>query len=254
MRMVKGHWLDPMARRLLQATGQLPEDPARPATPAPAPATTPAPAPGKPRGAVDPADPQKADRQEEVEREFLALRLAQDPRLRLRDAAEVRRAAALGWRLDVNRATAADWRRLPGCRPEHVDLLLRLQSRGIQLSGAEDLQRLLELDGATVAAWEPLLEFHWYGEPPAPVQRPLEVNQATARELQQTLALGEERTQRLLRERARQPFRDLADLQERLQFPPALLEGWIGRVRFSPGPAGPRLPRPSTAVRGPRRR
>ncbi|MEB3263210.1 MAG: hypothetical protein VKJ66_02435 [Synechococcus sp.] len=246
MRMAKGHWLDPMARRLLQATGQLPKDPARPAT-APAPAS--AAAPVQPSGAADPAI-----NQEEVERELLALRLAQDPRLRLRDAAEVRRAAALGWRLDVNRATAADWRRLPGCRPEHVDLLLRLQSRGIQLSGAEDLQRLLELDGATVAAWEPLLEFHWYGEPPAPAQRPLEVNQATARELQQTLALNEERTQRLLRERARQPFRDLADLQERLQFPPALLEGWIGRVRFSPGPAGPRLPRPSSAAREPHRR
>ena len=32
--------------------------------------------------------------------------------------------AALGWRLDVNRATAADWRRLPGLTAVHVDLLL----------------------------------------------------------------------------------------------------------------------------------
>ncbi|MFY8150058.1 MAG: hypothetical protein ACOVNL_12700 [Prochlorococcaceae cyanobacterium] len=250
--MAKGHWLDPMARRLLQATGQLPAPSSRPEA---ARSTSPleaAPPPLPPQAPEHNPD-HGPDHEESVLRELLALKLAQNPSLRLRDAAEVRRAAALGWRLDVNRATATDWQRLPGCTPQQVDLLLRLQRRGIQLSGPEDLQHLLELEPATVAAWTPLLEFHWYGEPPAPAPRPLEVNQATARDLQQTLALSEERTQRLLRERSRQPFRDLADLQERLQFPPALLESWIGRVRFSPGPAGPRLPRPSTADGRPRR-
>jgi DNA uptake protein ComE-like DNA-binding protein len=47
----------------------------------------------------------------------------------------------------------------------------------------------------------------------------------------------------LLRERQRQPFQDLADLQQRLQLPPALVEQLIGRVRFSQGQAGPQLPR-----------
>ena len=59
--MARGHWLDPFARRLLEATGQL----------APRPA---APAPGG-------ADPQ-------IERELLELRLRQQPQHRLRSADE----------------------------------------------------------------------------------------------------------------------------------------------------------------------
>jgi len=68
------------------------------------------------------------------------------------------------------------------------------------------------------------------------------VNQAGSRALRDGLELSPERIQRLLRERARGPFRDLADLQQRLQLPPSLVEGWIGRVSFEQGPAGPLLP------------
>ena len=221
--MASRHWLDPLARRLLIATGQLP---------APAPASNPAPAPS----------PAPDDHQEVVEQELLALRLAQNPSLRLRDAEEVRRAARLGWGLDVNRATAADWLRLPGCRPEQVDLLLRLQAGGVQLSGPEDLQRLLELDPRLLQAWLPLLRFHWYGEAATAGPAPVAVNRAAAAELQGRLGLSPERCRRLLRERGRAPFRDLADLQQRLQLPPDLVERWIGKVRFGSGPIGPVLP------------
>ena len=63
-------------------------------------------------------------------------------------------------------------------------------------------------------------------------------------ELEQRLPqLDRERRLRLLRERRRSPFQDLADLQQRLQLPAALIEELIGRVRFGQGPAGPELPR-----------
>ncbi len=218
--MAQRHWLDPLARLVLQATGQIAP---------PLPTSTQSP----PEPSVDP---------EAVEMELMALKLRQNPGLNLRTAAEVRQAAALGWRLDVNRATRADWQRLPGLLPHHADLLLRLQAGGVQLSGADDLQRLLELPAEAVANWLPLLEFRWYGEPPAaPAQPRLDLNRARASELQ-ALGLSPDRCQRLLRERARAPFRDLADLQERLQFPPELVEHWIGRVRFGSGPIGPVLP------------
>ena len=80
--MARGHWLDPLARRLLMATGQI----------APPPPLCP-----EPSGA--------SGAEAAVERDLLALKLKQNPALRLRDAQEVRHAAALGWRLDVNRAT-----------------------------------------------------------------------------------------------------------------------------------------------------
>lgn len=208
------HWLDPLARRLLIATGQI--------------------APPRSLG-PEPVTPS-------IERDLLELKLRQNPGRRLRNADEVRLAADLGWRLDVNRATAADWLRLPGIAPDQVDLLMRLQAGGVQLSGTEDLQRLLELPAAVIASWQPLLQFRWYGEPPtAPPAPRLDLNQANDLQLQQ-LGLSSQRRARLLRERARAPFQDLADLQQRLQLPADLIESWIGKVSFSPGPAGPRLP------------
>ena len=236
--MARGHWLDPLARSLLVATGQLPPH---------------APQPGERSTETTPSAPgdnsqANGDANDQLERELLELKLRQNPGLRLQTPAEVRHAAALGWRLDVNRATAADWQRLPGISPHQVDLLLRLQRGGVQLSGPDDLQRLLELPADQVAGWQPLLLFRWYGEGAPATPRPLAVdlNRAAAGELQRQLPqLDDVRRQRLLRERQRGPFRDLADLQERLQLPPPLVEDLIGKVRFGQGPAGPDLPRPA---------
>mgnify|MGYP001824470796 CR=1 FL=1 len=216
--MARQHWLDPLARRLLIASGQLP------------------PPERQPPGTSDHS-------QGEIERELLALKLRQQPSRPLGNAQEVSDAAALGWRLDVNRASAADWQRLPGIQAEQVDLLLRLQAGGVQLSGPEDLQRLLDLPASQLQSWLPVLRFRWYGEPaaPEPAAVQLDLNKAGPNQLER-LGLSPERRQRLLRERARRPFRDLADLQQRLQFPPVLVESWIGRVSFSDSKVGPVLP------------
>ena len=237
--MARGHWLDPLARRLLEATGQLPAR-ARPLPP-------PASASDSLGNGADPAAALGTEAMEaEIEQELLGLRLRHDPQHRLRSGQEARHAAALGWRLDVNRASADDWLRLPGIGAAQVDLLVRLQQGGVQLSGPEDLQRLLDLPAAQLAQWEPLLLFRWYGDamPPAQRQARVDLNQASAAQLERLLPqLNGERRARLLRERQRLPFQDLADLQQRLQLPPALVEELIGRVRFGQGQAGPQLPR-----------
>jgi DNA uptake protein ComE-like DNA-binding protein len=227
--MARGHWLDPFARSLLEATGQLPRRP-NPAR-RPEPAQTPI---------------EAIETEEVVERDLLELKLRQDPQRRLQDPSEAQRAAALGWRLDVNRASADDWLRLPGITATQVDLLVRLQRGGVQLSGIDDLERLLELPRSQVLTWEPLLLFRWYGDgaPHSANPRAVDLNHATAAALEQELPqLDAVRRARLLRERQRTPFRDLADLQQRLQWPPALVEELIGKVRFGQGPAGPQLPR-----------
>jgi DNA uptake protein ComE-like DNA-binding protein len=164
---------------------------------------------------------------------------------RLGEALAPRRAALPGWQLDVNRASAAEWQRLPGCTVPQADLLLRLQRGGVQLSGVEDLQRLLNLDALTLELWRPLLVFRWY-DVPAPGQGPVLVplNQAGGPLLQEQLGLSPDRCRRLLRERGRGPFLDLADLQHRLQFPPQVIEAMIGKVEFTTAEPGPRLPDP----------
>jgi DNA uptake protein ComE-like DNA-binding protein len=228
------HWLDPLARRVLLATGQL--------SPAAAALDPGAPDPGS-NVAPSTVAPTTTE-SDAVERDLLDLRLRQQPDHRLRNATEVRLAAELGWRLDVNRATAADWLRLPGISADQVDLLIRLQAGGVQLSGPEDLQRLLDLPAAVITGWQPLLAYRWYGEPPAgsPPAR-VDINKAHVRELE-ALGLSSQRCSRLLRERARAAFEDLADLQQRLHLPAELIESWIGRVSFGKGQAGPKLPLP----------
>ncbi|MFM7314501.1 MAG: hypothetical protein ACKO0M_15285 [Cyanobium sp.] len=252
--MAQRHWLDPLARQLLIATGQLPRPSRPPSAPQAGLGAVAAlsragsiawgrRAAGLPRTAMpqDPASLER-ERQEAIERDLLALQLAQQPGRRLRNAEEVRRAAALGWQLDVNRATPADWLRLPGCRPEQADLLQRLQAGGVQLSGPEDLQRLLQIESELVHSWMPLLQFRWYGAPPPVALPPVAINGAATSELRRLEGMEEGALARLMQERIRRPFRDLADLQERLALPAALIEGWIGRVSFEPPPPGPSLP------------
>lgn len=213
--MGRRHWLDPLARRLLVATGQIRE----------------------PRDSAGPVH------DELVERELLALKLRHQPSLRLRTAEEVRHLAALGWRLDVNRATASDWFRLPGISREQVDLLQRLRAGRVQLSGPEDLQRVLGIGEEEVRCWEPLLEFRWYGSDEAAPPALLDLNRTDAATLRARLeGWTPQRCERLVRERRRGLFRDLADLQDRLQLPPAAVEDLIGRVCFGPGTVGPSLP------------
>lgn len=203
--MARRHWLDPLARRLLIATGHIPS-------------------PQKQAARL--ASQQAADPAAALERDFQALKRAQSTGL-----------------VDVNRATASDWRQLPGCTDEQADLLVRLQAGGVQLSGPDDLQRLLLLDGPTLEAWLPRLQFHWYGQPAPIPLGPVAINRAGAAELKGRLELTPQRLKRLQLERARAPFRDLADLQQRLQLPPTLVESWIGRVTFErPAPEAPTTP------------
>lgn len=252
--MAQRHWLDPLARQLLIATGQL----RRPSATLPvarawmqmarqvSAAVDPRQQPKEDRSPQASAEAMALQQQEVIERELLALQLLQRPERRLRSAEEVERAASLGWRLDVNRATTADWLRLPGCTTDQADLLQRLQAGGVQLSGPEDLQRLLDLDPITLATWLPLLSFQWYGDlSPRPDAARIAINHAAAEALASQLGLEPARIERLLRERRRSPFLDLADLQQRLQLPPAVVEAWIGKVSFEArrtGPDGPTLP------------
>ena len=145
------------------------------------------------------------------------------------------------WQIDVNRASLNDWLKLPGCQQAQAELLLRLQKGGVQLSGPADLAQLLELPAAQLEAWKPHLLFRWYSEPPSPLPAAINLNSALSAELKSLDELNPERCKRLLRERARRPFSDLADLQERLGLPASVVEALIGRVCFgqSNGPALP---------------
>lgn len=191
--MARRHWLDPLARKVLQAMGDLPPDPVQP--------------------------------------------------LRTASSSVQEQTPAPSLSIDVNRATAEQWRQLPGCSDVMIDQLLRLQQGGVQFSQLEDLAQLLDLSETLCDLWRPHLIFRWHGDAPAqPEQSLLDLNAASPRLLASSLAWPDDRLEQLIAERRRKPFQHLADLQERLCLPPDVVEALIGRVCFGARPSGPSLP------------
>ncbi len=203
--MARGHWLDPLARKILRATGHLPNRKQNPFQ-------------GK-----------------HSDFEFINQELEA---LKQKNAKE----QSLFY-LDVNRATKEDWQKLPGCTKEMAELLIKLQKGGVQLSGAEDLFELIDLPNHLTEIWEPHLVFRWYGNSPPEVKRKfIDLNSANPSELKKALKWPVDRINRLIRERQRLPFKDLADLQERIMLPPYIIEELIGKAQFGEKPPEPKLP------------
>ena len=216
--MVKGHWLDPLARRLLQATGHLPRDP------------------------VAPTAPERDDHDEAVELELLSLKLHQNPWLPLPDEASVQRAARLGVQLDVNRAPAAQWQRLPGMNWQWIERLLQLQRQGAHLHDLAELEQRLGVSPALLRLWQPVLVFHSHENHP-PLPPLVDVNGASGRQLCSLPGLAVSQVALLLRERQRGRFRSLVDLQSRLRLPDPVMTALAGRIHCGRGPVPPDLPR-----------
>ena len=124
-----------------------------------------------------------------------------------------------------------------------VNVLIRLQRGGVQFTQADDLFQLLDLPALQAEEWRPHLVFNWYGDaPPLEEPSPLDLNGASPQELEQRLLWPAPRLQRLLQERLRRRFENLADLQERLCLPPEAIEQLLGKVRFGERRPGPSLP------------
>ena len=205
--MSRRHWLDPLARQILKATGQLPL-------------------------LKEKSNQTIKSQRESIDHELEELRQKQQSSK-----------SVPSLYIDVNRATASEWRQLPGCNEAMVQLLMRLQKGGVQLSGQEDLSKLLDLPEHIAKTWEPYLIFHWYGDSPSINESPLvDMNNANTSTLLQILDWPKERVQRFIKERHRRPFENLADLQERLVLPPSTIEKLIGLVSFGAKAKGPKLP------------
>ncbi|OOV35036.1 hypothetical protein BV61_01560 [Candidatus Synechococcus spongiarum LMB bulk15M] len=216
--MAKGHWLDPLARRLLQATGHLP------------------------RHQVAATASGQDGHGEAVELELLSLKLHQNPWLPLPDGTSVQRAARLGVQLDVNCAPASQWRRLPGMRWQWIHQLLELQRQGTHIGDVSEMEQRLGISPTLLKLWQPVLVFHSRGYPPC-LPPLVDVNGANGRQLSGLPGLDVDRVALLLRERQRGGrFCSLVDLQNRLQLPDPVMAALVGRLHCGRGPVSPHLP------------
>lgn len=166
-------------------------------------------------------------------RAALQAKLQRDPYYRLQSLEEVAIAADLGLRLDVNRAGVDDWLRLPGISIRQARSLVELTSSGVQLLCLEDISAALGLPGDRLRPLAPLLRFTYYDRDSDTQPLRLNPNLASETELAQIPLLPPPLCARLLREREQGgPFRDLADLQQRLGLPAERTAQLMHYLRF----------------------
>lgn len=177
-----------------------------------------------------------------MELELLSLKLHQNPWLPLPDEASVQRAARLGVQVDVNRASAAQWQRLPGMNWQWIERLLQLQRQGAHLRDLEELGQQLGAPPALLRLWQPVLVFRAHGDHP-PLPPLVDVNGASGHQLCSLPGLDGGQVTLLLRERQRGRFRGLADLQSRLRLPDPVMAALAGQIHCGRGPVPPDLPR-----------
>jgi len=177
-----------------------------------------------------------------VELELLSLKLHQNPWLPLSDGASVQRAARLGVQLDVNRAPASQWRRLPGMRWQWIDQLLQLQRQGTHINNLAELEQRLGVSSTLLKLWQPVLSFPPRGDHPA-LPPLVDVNGASGQQLSGLSVLDKGQVASLLRERQRGPFSSVADLQDRLRLPDSVMVVLAGQLHCGRGPISPDLPK-----------
>jgi len=163
----------------------------------------------------------------------LRSRLLQDPYYRFQSLEEVTLAAELGIGIDANCAEVDDWLRLPGFSIHQARTLVALRKAGVQFHCLEDLAAALSLPPQRLQPFAPILQFCYY-DPHSPVTiPPTNLNTASVEMLVRlpevdlflARAIAQNRNQR-------GAYRNLADLQQRLQLPPSLVEKLMHYICF----------------------
>jgi DNA uptake protein ComE-like DNA-binding protein len=141
-----------------------------------------------------------------------------DPYYRFQNIEEVRLAAQLGVKIDVNQASVDDWLRLPGLSIHQARSLVALTQSGLQFYALEDVAAALSLPVQRLKPLAAILQFCYYASGFSALQ--LNPNLASVEELIQLPGVEAALAHAIVRDRiTRGPYRDLADLQQRHALP-----------------------------------
>ena len=153
----------------------------------------------------------------------LRSRLLNDPFYRFQSLEEIRLAAELGIKIDVNQAGVDDWLRLPGLSIHQARSLTTLTQSGVQFHCLEDIAAALSLPLSRLRPLEPILQFCYYDANSLDTIQRLNPNQASIETLTRIPAVDLFLARAIVQNRQQQgAYRNLADLQQRLQLPAAL--------------------------------
>lgn len=155
----------------------------------------------------------------------------QDPFYRFQSIEELQRAAALGVRLDVNRADIDDWLRLPGLSIHQARILVSLSQAGVAFHCLEDLAAALGLPVQRLQPLAAILQFCYYDPDAVPSLNP---NTASVKQLLSLPGMDRGLAQKIVENRHQQgSYRNLVDFQQRLQLSSQTLSEWMHYLRIS---------------------
>ncbi|MBE9101877.1 helix-hairpin-helix domain-containing protein [Vacuolonema iberomarrocanum] len=163
----------------------------------------------------------------------LRSRLERDPYYRFQSFDEVRLAAQMGVGIDVNRAETDDWLRLPGVSIHQAKTLVALRKAGVQFHSLEDVAAALSLSVQRLQPLAPILQFCYYDPASPGTIQLVNLNSASAEMLVRIPAMDLYLARAIVQNRQRYgAYRNLAELQQRLQLSPRLTEALMHYVCF----------------------
>ncbi|OKH18232.1 ComEA family DNA-binding protein [[Limnothrix rosea] IAM M-220] len=166
-----------------------------------------------------------------LRRKQLHQRLRQDPYYRFKSLEEILWAAEFGVRIDVNRAAVDDLLRLPGISIHQAKAIISLTNNGVQFLSLEDFAAALGMAIARLQPLEPILNFSYYA--PEVTPQKLRINQANPTELTQIPTIDLPLAQRIVNERQRGLYTNLAQMQQRLELSGQVISELLPWLSFS---------------------
>ncbi|NJO41491.1 MAG: ComEA family DNA-binding protein [Cyanobacteria bacterium CRU_2_1] len=163
----------------------------------------------------------------------LRSRLLSNPYYRLQSLEEVRLAAALGMKIDVNQACVDDWLRLPGLSIHQARSLVALTQSGVQFHCLEDVAAALSLPLQRLRPLEPVLQFCYYDAESLCSIQPVNPNTASLETLTRIPGIDLFLARAIVQNRQRYGvYRNLAELRQRLALSSQLTAEIMHYLRF----------------------
>lgn len=160
-------------------------------------------------------------------------RIQSDPYYRLQSTQEIKVAAALGIRIDVNQATVDDWLRLPGISIHQARSLVELVNNGVQFCCLEDIAVALSIPVQRLQPLQPLLSFCYYDAESLSTPITISANTASVEQLSRIPGVDLFLARAIVKNRQEKGnYCNLADFQQRLVLPASLISEIMYYLRF----------------------
>ncbi|MGC1309879.1 MAG: ComEA family DNA-binding protein [Phormidesmis sp.] len=160
-------------------------------------------------------------------------RIQQEPYYRFQSSEELRLAASWGLRIEANTAAVDDWLRLPGISIHQARSLTQLTRSGLSFHCLEDVAAALDMPLAQITSWQAVLQFCYYSPDHRLEPAAIDVNTATAEQLATVPAIDIFLGRAIVHYRQAGPYKDLADLQQRLRLTTPVTAELLHYLKFN---------------------